>query len=178
MCRLNPSRHLVLFLYVLLKHLMKTILLSLALLSSAVFAEDNSSEKAKELMSVMKVRENVEKAFAQIPQFSDRIIDSQNLSDEEKKKAKELAASSTKATFKEMLQMDWEGMLSEIYAEVFTEEELQGLIDFYKTPVGQKFIEKQLALQKATMGRMQIEMAKMMPKIQEAAQKSIQEAKK
>ena len=154
------------------------ILLSLAIFSNIAFANEESTEKAKELITLMKIKENVEKSFAQISKFSDSMIDSQNLSDEEKKEAKELTASSTKTTFKEMLKMDWEGMFADIYAEVFTVEELQGLIDFYKTPVGQKFIDKQLDLQKATMGRMQIEMTKVMPKIQESIQKSIEEAKK
>ena len=60
---------------------------------------------------------------------------------------------------------------------MFTEEELQGLIDFYKSPVGNKFLEKQPELMAATMNRMQTEMAKIMPKIQEAAMTAVQEAK-
>lgn len=126
----------------------------------------------------MEITENVEKSFAQVVKFSDQMIDSQNLSDEEKKEAKKLTKSSTEKTFKEMLKMDWEGMFAEIYSEVFTDEELQGLIDFYKTPIGQKFLKKQQPLQIATMNRMQQEMAKVMPKIQESIQRSIEEAKK
>lgn len=158
--------------------IMKTILiLSLSLFCHFVHAEEQVSAKAKELMALMKVTENVEKSFAQVGKFSDSMIDAQNLTAEEKEKAKELTKSSTDATFKEMLKMDWEGMFAEIYAEVFTDEELQGLIDFYKTPAGQKFIDKQQDLAGATMVRMQQEMSKVMPKIQEAIKKSIQEAK-
>lgn len=159
---------------------MKKILLtlSIALFSNIAFADDKSTEKATELMSLLKISENVEKSFAQISKLSDGMIDAQNLSDEEKVKAKKLAKSSTETTFKELLKMDWESMFADIYAEVFTADELQGLIEFYKTPVGQKFIDKQIDLQKATMGRMQVEMAKVMPKVQEAIQQSIQDAKK
>lgn len=157
----------------------KTLLiLSIAVFSNVSFADENSSAKGKELMSLMKIKENVEKSFAQISTFSDGMIDAQNLSKEEKKKAKKLSKASTDRTFKEMLKIDWEGIFADVYTEVFTEEELQGLVDFYKTPVGQKFIAKQLDLQKATMGRMQVEMAKIMPQIQQSVQKSIEEAQK
>lgn len=163
-----------------LNYTMKIILLilSFAMFSNISFADENSKAKAKELMALMKIKENIEKSLAEISKFSDGMIDAQNLSDEEKKKAKELTKSSTEAVFKGMLKLDWEGMFAEIYSEVFTTEDLQGLIDFYKTPVGQKFIDKQLDLQKATMGRMQIEMGKVMPEVQKAIQKSIEDAKK
>jgi len=60
---------------------------------------------------------------------------------------------------------------------VFTEKELQAVIDFYKSPVGAKFIEKQPELMAQTMQKMQVEMAKIMPKIQADVQKAIQESK-
>jgi hypothetical protein len=51
------------------------------------------------------------------------------------------------------------------------------VIDFYKSPVGAKFIEKQPELMAQTMQKMQVEMAKIMPKIQADVQKAIQESK-
>ena len=165
---------------ILKKHTMKItlLILSVSIFSYTAIADVNNSEKAKELMSIMKIKENVEKMFSEVSKFSDGMIDARNLSEEEKAKAKELTKSSTETIFKEMLKMDWEGMTAEIYAEVFTTDELQGLIDFYKTPIGQKFIDKQLELQKATLGRMQMEMAKVMPKLQQSILESIEEVKK
>jgi hypothetical protein len=52
-----------------------------------------------------------------------------------------------------------------LYAETFTPDELQGLIDFYKTPVGQKYIEKQPQLQAAIMQKSQSMMKDIMPLI-------------
>jgi len=50
------------------------------------------------------------------------------------------------------------------------------IIDFYKSPVGKKMLEKQPELVAATMQRMQTEMAKLMPKIQAATMSAIQDA--
>ena len=67
-------------------------------------------------------------------------------------------------------------MFAEIYSDVFTEDEIQGIIDFYKSPIGQKMLEKQPELTGATMQKMQVEMAKIMPAIQKAAMEAITEA--
>ncbi|MEW8187516.1 MAG: DUF2059 domain-containing protein [Candidatus Thiodiazotropha endolucinida] len=41
--------------------------------------------------------------------------------------------------------MSWEGLVEptiEVYEKAYTEEEIQGLIDFYKSPIGIAYIEK------------------------------------
>ena len=64
--------------------------------------------------------------------------------------------------------MTWEKMKAvyiSLYAETFSPAELQGLIDFYKTPVGQKWIEKQPQMQAQIMMKMQVMMKDIMPAI-------------
>jgi hypothetical protein len=64
--------------------------------------------------------------------------------------------------------MTWEKMRPmyvSIYAETFTPEELQGLIAFYKTPVGQKWIEKQPQLQTEIMLKSQAMIKDLMPSL-------------
>jgi hypothetical protein len=157
---------------------MKKLIISLLLLSSCYsLADDKTEAKARELMATMKITENIEKSFAQISKFSEGIIDSQDLDEEAKEKAKKVAKASTEASLKELATLDWEGIFAEVYSKVFTEEELQGLIDFYNSPIGKKFINKQTDLQVATMNRLQVELAKVMPKIQEDVQKAIQKVK-
>jgi uncharacterized protein len=56
-------------------------------------------------------------------------------------------------------------MIVSLYAETFSPAELQGLIDFYKTPVGQKWIEKQPQMQAQIMMKMQAMMKDIMPAI-------------
>ncbi len=71
--------------------------------------------------------------------------------------------------------MSWDaikGDFVKIYADVFSAEELQGMIDFFKGPVGQKFIGKQPQVQAAVMQRMQSLMLEMQPKIRAAIEKA------
>lgn len=67
-------------------------------------------------------------------------------------------------------EMSWNKMKPEyerIYAEVFTPDEVRGLIAFYKTPVGQAFLDKQPLLIQKTMEMTQKRVMEMMPKIEE-----------
>jgi hypothetical protein len=65
-------------------------------------------------------------------------------------------------------------MFISIYAETFTAEELQGMIAFFKTPIGQKWIEKQPQLQMTTMQKMQTLMIEAQPKIKEAIKRAME----
>ncbi|WP_018970445.1 DUF2059 domain-containing protein [Rubritalea marina] len=155
----------------------KPLILALALMSQGALADEASTAKARELMEVMEMRQNVEKAFGQVIKYNTGMIDQQpGMTPEQKSTAKEAVTAATKVSIEEMLKVDWEGMFAEIYGEVFSVEEVQGLIDFYQSPVGKKFTAKQAELTQATMGRMQMEMAKMMPKIQAATQKAVMDA--
>lgn len=160
---------------------MKTTLILLTfMVSISLYAVDNQEErleKAKELVSAMQMTKAMDSSFEQIVQFSDQMVDAQNLSAEEAAKAKELSKKSMEITFAKVKNIDWVTMFSEIYAEVFSQKELQELINFYLSPIGQKMIEKQPQLMQATMRKMQVEMGKIMPEIQRDIQKAIEDAK-
>lgn len=141
-------------------------------------AENSKIEKAKELMKTMEITKNIDASFNQIVKFSEKMIDSQELSEEQATKAKEIAKKSMEITFSRMKKIDWVTIFSEVYASVFTEEELQELIDFFYSPLGQKMLKKQPELMQATMKRMQVEMSKIMPEIQNDIKDAIEEVKK
>jgi hypothetical protein len=66
-------------------------------------------------------------------------------------------------------EMSWEKLKDDfisVYTEVFTEEELRGLIDFYKGPLGRKFIEKTPELTTKLMQISQKHSMQILPKIQ------------
>lgn len=77
-------------------------------------------------------------------------------------------------------EMSWDTlkpMFMRIYGESFTQEELVGVLDFYKTPAGQAMINKMPLVMQKTMGEMQQLMVPMMQKVGAAAQAAIAEAK-
>jgi hypothetical protein len=70
-------------------------------------------------------------------------------------------------------RMDWQKLKPEyvkLYAEVFTEEEIEGMVAFYKTPAGHAMIEKMPALLSKSMEIGQRQMAGIMPEIQKAVE--------
>ncbi len=66
-------------------------------------------------------------------------------------------------------ELDWAGMKEDMiraYGETFSKEELRGLIDFYSTPAGRSFVEKQGALSEKMMTILQPRMLNAMQKLQ------------
>jgi len=64
-----------------------------------------------------------------------------------------------------------------VYRETFSQEEIDGIIAFYKSPAGQAFIDKQPALMKNTMALMQQRMGPVMQKIQQMTEETAKELK-
>ena len=78
-------------------------------------------------------------------------------------------------------ELSWEKMKDlyvQAYRETFSQEEIDGLIAFYQTPVGQSFVSKQPELTKRTMTIMQQRMAPMMQRIQKMSQENALELQK
>lgn len=140
---------------------------------------------AKELLNEMHMKENIEKSFAMMKKMMPRFAkmaqttkkgdasSGETETTEEEKAAKmgaEMAAKLHAKTFDTLSkEMSWDALKEDyvtIYAETYSEEELKGLIEFYKSPIGQAFTKKQPELMKRSMVLMQKRMMKWMPKIQ------------
>lgn len=63
----------------------------------------------------------------------------------------------------------------ESYIEVFSEDELNELIRFYSSPLGQKLLNKQPEVVKKGMQKMQVRLQEKMPEFQEKLKKRISE---
>ena len=64
------------------------------------------------------------------------------------------------------------------YREMFSQEEIDGLIAFYQTPAGQSLVSKQPELAKRTMAILQQRMAPVMQRIQKMSEETALELKK
>jgi hypothetical protein len=64
------------------------------------------------------------------------------------------------------------------YREMFSQEEIDGLIAFYQTPAGQSLVSKQPELAKRTMAILQQRMAPVMQRIQKISEETALELKK
>ena len=58
--------------------------------------------------------------------------------------------------------------IAQIYVDVFTQEELEAVLEFYRSPIGQKMLAKTPELMQRSMAIGQQKMAELMPKIEVA----------
>ena len=142
---------------------------------SAHAQEDPRRAKAEELLIVMEVPASVEKTFTMLKEM----LPAQMAGMKEATGQEDVPAEATSRTNK-MLDMmaeelSWDKMKEDyitVYAETFTEEEMEGIIAFYKSPPGQAFLAKQPVLMKRTMAMTQEVMMRLMPKIKAMAEET------
>ena len=126
---------------------------------------------ADKLLTLFNMDVSYEKSMEQAVEMTLGIIDSQDLPEQEKREAKKAAETGMKIAMKKFTYDKMKGMFVDIYAEVFTVEELEGMIAFYESPIGRKFIKKQPQLTAATMQKMKVLMQEIIPEIQEEVNK-------
>jgi hypothetical protein len=165
---------------------MKTLIAFAALLSLVCFtpplrAQDAAVDPkraaaAEELLKTMHVDEMMEKQKDTVKKMLASFLP-KDLSPEELKQVQAVQDASLDVAFK---QLTWESLKTDfirIYSEVYTEDELKQLADFYKSPIGQKFIDKMPELQAKTMEIVQKRMITILPAVQAAAKDAMEKIK-
>lgn len=152
------------------------IRLGLAAGNSQTAKDDSAStyEEAEELLRSMKFEEMLATTTERQKEAMERMIRqmSQQLGGEADE---EMIAQQMKIMDAFNKEMDWAGVrkdMVKVYGETLTKEELRGLINFYSTPAGQGFIDKQGELAQRTMEVMQPRMMAVMGKMQAMMQEA------
>jgi len=131
--------------------------------AQSLYADEVSHRKlAEELLLIMNTEEALIQSFDQIKKM--QIEQLKTIENSEKLVAFQ---ESIMDMFAE--ELSWERLKSDyedIYTDVYTEEELQGLVDFYKSPIGQKFVKKNPELMMKMMQISQKQTMEFLPKIQ------------
>jgi uncharacterized protein len=152
---------------------------------------------AEELLKEMDMKANMEKSFAMIKKMMPAQMERMKQTMEKstagatgsKKGPKEMVDKATDAAAKvsskmmdEMTkELSWDNIKDEyvtLYAETFTEEDLRGLVAFYKSPAGRAFTKKQPELMRRSMELTQKHMLQWMPKMQAMTKELIESSKK
>ena len=118
-------------------------LVALTVLPTALLAQTESHiEAAKEHLVLTKAREATEQAFEQVIPLADSMSEHYPVPEDHR----ELMAEEMQANLEFMKQeLNWsvlEPRLVQVYVDVYSEDELRGLNEFYRSSLGQKFIEK------------------------------------
>ncbi len=152
--------------------------LSFSLESSAAPASDPSVEKLLELTQAGKMMDS---AFAQMDGLmkatmkqvtNGKPLTVQDQAVMDKQQSRMVALLKTEFSWDKM-----KDAFAKIYRETFTQEEVDGLIAFYQSPVGQAFVKKQPQLMQQTMQVMQQRMGPLMQKIQKMAEETAKDMK-
>ncbi|MCS6771329.1 MAG: DUF2059 domain-containing protein [Kiritimatiellae bacterium] len=125
---------------------------------------------AEELVDLMNVEESIRNGLemsrkammAQLEQASARFAGNINF-----EKTREVRQQIMSLIEREMAWEKIKGEFVALYANLFSEEELTGLIEFYKSPVGEAFVRKQRELMQRSLALHQRLMANLQPQIQQ-----------
>jgi len=150
--------------------------LSCLLVSAALFLSSNglvcaappSQEQIDQLLEITHVRESIANMLPQIQasqqQMIRQVLTGKALSEQQQHQFDTIVAASMK-TMAEILS--WEQlhpMYRDLYAQTFDAEEVQAMIDFYASPVGQSMVQKMPLLMQNAMQAVQ---ARLLPFLQE-----------
>jgi uncharacterized protein len=161
------------------RHALLTLSLSLAL--NLAIAAPPSDASLQELLEVTKSEALLDQMYGSVDQMVRQGIASQTQGrtlNDEQRRILDLAPSRIGALMRK--EFGWTTMRPiyvGIYREVFTQEEIDGLIKFYRSPEGQAAINKMPLVIQRTMQVMQVQMQALMPKIEGAMREIMQEAK-
>ena len=144
------------------------------LLGQPVWADEASKRKlAEELLTVQRTDQMIQDSFDLMKQMQMPQLKSMNVPEEKTADYQSMLNEIAKMMEK---QMSWENIKSDyigMYAEAFSEQDLKGLVKFYKSPLGQKFLDKTPELTTKVMQISQKHMAGLMPKIMELTEEMI-----
>ncbi len=151
---------------------MKKLLFAILLMvcATVVFADEAATRKAaEELMTVTRVKSQLENTFKMISEMTQKNL-AQNLKGENKElsdKQKAALDRVMKIVEDEMSYDKLAPILINCYVKVYDEKELNAMIEFFKSPVGQTYLDKAPALQKELMQSMGEITAKMQKRVKD-----------
>ncbi|HEY6096117.1 MAG TPA: DUF2059 domain-containing protein [Gallionellaceae bacterium] len=162
--------------------ILMAVLLALSTLFPAFAAEQPASEASiRELMVVTESKKLIEGTVGQVDAMMQasmqQALAGRPVSPDQQKILDQMRVKML-ALLKE--QLSWssmEPMMIDIYQKTFTEQEVKGMLDFYRTDAGKAVIAKMPLVMQHTMQAMQARMSQMMPKMQQLQQQTLAQLK-
>ena len=153
-----------------MKKLIGLMAAGLVLSVQGAIAQDASRRVlAEELLNVMNAKAGFEKSFAMVKQMMSSQISKMEQAEGQTNTPSNVSGQMDKMMALITQEISWDKMKDDyiaLYADTFTEDEMKGIIAFYKSPAGQSFTKKQPELMRRSMELSQKLMMQIMPKIQ------------
>lgn len=131
----------------------------------------------KELMKVTKVEEQMQRSMQMVKQMQKDMISKMTKNIPDREAAIKVQQKSFDLVMKELSWEKLQGAFIKVYAEVFTKKELQAMVTFYRSELGQTIINKMPLLQQKLMPVMQQKIMKLIPKLKKQVEKFVAEEK-
>ncbi len=152
------------------------VVLVLFCLPLAAAADDASRRQlAEQFLTVNKVKDQVDMMYEKVEGIVISQLEAADIPEEREKNIKAMQKIARDLLFD---GLSWESLKEEyiqLYAETFTEEELQGIIEFSKSPLGEKMAEKSPILMQKSMEIGRQHAQQVMPQVQQAIQDYMKE---
>ncbi|MGF1657130.1 MAG: DUF2059 domain-containing protein [Verrucomicrobiales bacterium] len=162
-----------------MKKIIYCLLLSSCVITLAARAETPSLESIHKLLELTESRKMLDEFLPQMRALMEHARDETLAEVEDAQRAREFYDKTQDVMFEVMEEeLSWDTMLEmyiPIYQETFTQEEIDGLIEFYESSVGQAFINKQPILMQNVMTQMQGKVGGLVEKLQERLEKLLEE---
>lgn len=160
---------------------MKKLVALLALVAStAAFAAPPSKESVETLLALSKadqvleaIHGNMEQSMRQGMQAA---AGNKTLTPEQQKLLQTLPAKMTEFLRQEMSWAALKPLLVGVYVETFDQEEIDALTQFFRTPVGQRYIDKQPVVAQRSAAAAQQLLLPLVPKLQAAMATALRDA--
>jgi hypothetical protein len=153
----------------------------LFLASTACWSAPPTRESVLTLMEVIKAESMMDQAYSSVDQMFKQAMAQETagrkLTEEQQRLVDAMPAKITALMREEMSWTKMEPIYVGIYQETFTQEEIDGLIGFYRSPVGQSFVAKMPVVMHRSMSIMQVQMQSLIPKLKQAMEELVREAK-
>ncbi|MEO0447673.1 MAG: DUF2059 domain-containing protein [Verrucomicrobiota bacterium] len=132
-------------------------------------ASSQSTIAAERLVQAMDYDDQVAAQMASLNQFTEQMLDAQGLSPDEKLRALEQMEVVMDEVKDIVAPETMISLFVRVHSDLFSAEELNALADFFESPAGRPFVERQNELQQAIMTETSRLMMEVMPRIQAAS---------
>ncbi|RYZ84437.1 MAG: DUF2059 domain-containing protein [Moraxellaceae bacterium] len=154
----------------------------ICLASATAFAETKPSDASlNELLTITDSQKLIDGMWPQVEAMmnnsAQQALGNVTLNSEQKKVMQD-ANAKVATVFKEEFGYEkLKPMMISIYKESFSQEEVDGMLTFYKSKSGQAVIKKMPLVMQSTMTNVQAQMSTIIPKIQKIQQDAIEQVK-
>ncbi|MCH7335956.1 DUF2059 domain-containing protein [Acinetobacter sp. NIPH 2699] len=152
-----------------------------ATISMPAFAQQASKESVKELLKITKSEQLIDQSNEYIYKFTASSIEQatqgQAISAKQKKAIENYSQNIANIVKRDFTWEKLEPEMIKIYVEEFTQAEINGMLEFYKTPVGQSTIDKMPIVMQKSMQLGYTQMNELTPKIMQETEKLAKELK-